>query len=126
MHHARTQTSTLCGRCVSRANLQTEFGREGTRGSGRNRKTAEAIWLDSRDRLPIRECALRRRIVELARAETCAAPSEIVQECAYPPSPVKIAQSLRKKGLGLVLPSAHSASDAWKAGGGQHSEPFRD
>ncbi len=62
---------------VSGTHLQVEPRRQGARRAGRDRQTAQAIWLDSRDRVPIRERALCRRVAELARAETCPASKEI-------------------------------------------------
>src|SRR5207302_11196780 len=108
MHHAWTESSTLCLRCVSGANLQAEPRWQGTWRSRRNWKTAEAIWLDPRDRVPVRECALRSRTAELARAETCAPSNETVRvRRAYPHPRQKARKVLERNDLSLDLAPAY-------------------
>ena len=49
--------------------LQADARRQGARRARRSRQAAQAVRLDSRDRVPVGERALRRRAAELARAE---------------------------------------------------------
>src|SRR5437867_12594863 len=61
-------------RRVPRTRLQALARRKGSRVAGQIRSSDETVWLDPRDRMPVRERDLRGRAVELARAEA-AAPS---------------------------------------------------
>ena len=58
--------------------VQAEPGREGAGRARRVRQAAQAVWLDSRDRVSVRERALCRGVAELARAEADPASEEIV------------------------------------------------
>ncbi len=65
-------------RRVSRTHLQAQPRRHDTWRARRNRQTAQAIRLDPRDRVPVRERALCRRAAELASAEARPASKEII------------------------------------------------
>ena len=65
---------SLRRRRVPRPRLQAHARRQGARDARQVRTSAEAVRLDSRDRLPVGERALCRRAAELARAEADPAP----------------------------------------------------
>ena len=69
LHHAAAQPGALQLGCVSRPHLQAEPRRQGARLSGQVGQAAEAVRMDPRDRLPVRERALRGRDSDLAGAE---------------------------------------------------------
>ena len=70
----RTEPGALQLRLLSRPHLQAQPRRQGARLSRQVRQAAQAVRLDPRDRLPVRERALRRRDPELAGAEADVAP----------------------------------------------------
>ena len=73
LHHARSQSGALQRRRRARAHLQTLTRRKSPRRARRGGEGAEAIRLDPRDRVPVRERAVRGRAAQLARAAIDAA-----------------------------------------------------
>src|SRR5258707_6186103 len=70
LHHAWAEPGALQLRFLSRPRLQTQPGWKGARLSRQVGQAAQAVRVDSRDRVPIRERTLRRRDSDLAGAET--------------------------------------------------------
>ncbi len=87
LHHARPHPGPLRLRRLPWPHLQTQSRRPSSRRPGRIRQTTQAIRLDPRDRLPLRERPLRRRTPQLARPETRPAPKKINRLTYSPPKP---------------------------------------
>ncbi len=78
VHHARSEPGAVRIGRVSGPHLQDDARREDPRHHRRRRTAAEAVRLGPRDRLSVRGHAVRRRAVELARAEADPASGEVI------------------------------------------------
>src|SRR2546428_13544564 len=78
LHHAWAEPGALQLRFLSRPRLQTQPGWKGARLSRQVGQAAQAVRVDSRDRVPVRERTLRRRDFDLAggNADPSARPPE--------------------------------------------------
>src|ERR1700757_268339 len=78
LHHAWAEPGALQLRFLSRSRLQTQPGWKGARLSRQVGQATQAVRVDSRDRVPVRERTLRRRDFDLAGAEAdpAAGPAE--------------------------------------------------
>src|SRR5258708_25531949 len=78
LHHAWAEPGALQLRFLSRPRLQTQPGWKSARLSRQVGQAAQAVRVDSRDRVPVRERTLRRRDFDLAGAEAdpAAGPAE--------------------------------------------------
>src|ERR1022692_2931195 len=77
VHHAWTDTVSVCLGRVPGTHLQA-IARWQAAGYARYYgPSGEAVWMDSRDRLSVGECAVCGGVVELARAEVGVASGQI-------------------------------------------------